>query len=280
MGKLPFEEAMNRNAVAWDEVTPIHQSYRTGQATFFANGGCQLDVVERQYLPDLRGRDVAHLCCNCGQDTLSLVNLGAQCTGFDLSRAAIEEARSLSTASGVPADFVHANVLDIPSANHGRFDLVYISKGALVWLPDLDRLMANVSALLRPGGTLFLYDQHPFLHLLDNTEAKTTCQVVSDYFQQEPEENYGLDYIGNKDYPAQPNYQFMVRLSDLLNGLAQHNLHLTAFHEFDHCMYPHFPDMVKCTDGLYRFKTPPTSPKSQKPIRFPIMMLLTATKAS
>ncbi len=116
MTRLPYEEEMRRNAAAWNEVTPIHQSYKTGQDVLFRDGGCQLDIVERRYLPDLRGLRVAHVCCNCGQDTLSLANLGAVCTGFDQSEAAIAEARALSAASGVAADFVLANALDLPGA--------------------------------------------------------------------------------------------------------------------------------------------------------------------
>lgn len=73
-----------------------------------------MDAVELRNLPDVRGIKVVHLCCNCGQDTLSLANLGAICTGFDVSLDAILHARTLSKESGVFAEFVECNVLSIP----------------------------------------------------------------------------------------------------------------------------------------------------------------------
>ena len=231
-----------------------------------------MDTVERQHLPDLRGLDVAHLCCNCGQDTLSLANLGARCTGFDLSTAAILEAQALAAAADIAAAFVHANVLDIAPSFHGRFDLVYISKGALVWLPDLNLLMKNVSALLRPGGSLFLYDQHPFLFMLQDVAGRG-LSVVSDYFRKEPEECFGLDYIGDTQYEAGPNYQFMVRMSDLLNGMADHRLRLVQLLEFEHSMYAHFPGMEQREDGLFYLPATLGYP------RVPVMMLVKAVKS-
>lgn len=263
---------MEKNARAWNEVTPIHQGHKQGQESFFASGGSQLDIVERRHLPDLRGLDVAHLCCNCGQDTLSLANLGARCTGFDLSTAAIGEARALAVAANIAASFVHANVLDIPPSFHGQFDLVYISKGALVWLPDLKLLMKNVSALLRPGGSLFLYDLHPFLFMLQDVAGRG-LSVVSDYFRIEPEERFGLDYIGDEEYEASPNYQFMVRMSDLLNGMAENRLRLVQLLEFEHSMYAHFPGMEQREDGLFYFPATLGYP------RVPVMMLVEAVKS-
>lgn len=268
--KLPFERQMKANESAWNEVIPIHQSHREGQEEYFRNRGCLLDETERKRLPDLKDKNVAHLCCNCGQDTLSLVNLGANCTGFDLSLEAIKEARRLSENSGVKADFVHSNVLDIPEAYFGRFDLVYISRGALVWIPDLKLLMKNVSALLKPGGELFLYDQHPFTHILDETQKGLS--VMHDYFEESPDEYYGLDYVGNTVYKAKPNYQFMVRLSDLLNGMTFNGLRIIEFLEFEHSMFQQFPEMTKREDGLFYL------PKDSGVPRIPLMMLVRAVK--
>ena len=221
------------NEIAWDEVTPIHQSYRSGQENFFKNGGITLDKYELKYLPVLNGKNVAHLCCNCGQDTLSFVNLGAQCTGFDQSGKAINDARKLSRNSGVYAKFVKTNVMDIPKSYYGKFDLVYVSIGVLVWIPDIKLLIRNASKLLKKGGELLIYDQHPFANLFD-PDSESKYEVKNDYFRTEPTELRGLDYIGGKEYDAKPNYQFAFRLSDILNGIAENNLRLSKFMEFKH----------------------------------------------
>ncbi len=203
MPSNPYKKYLRANEEAWNEVTPIHQSYRTGQEDFFRNGGFTLDKYELENLSDLHGKKLAHLCCNCGQDTLSLANLGASCTGFDQSEAAVSEARRLSQESGVEARFVKANVLEIPESYDGKFDFVYISIGVLVWIPDIPLLMKNVSKLLIPGGELFVYDQHPVCHIFDQY-SEDPLKVRFNYFSTEPEEYRGLDYIGGKNMMQNP----------------------------------------------------------------------------
>ena len=64
-----------------------------------------------------------------------MLNMGAAYgVGFDISDAFIEEARELAALAWVNCDFVPTDVLAIPEEYHARFDLVFISIGALTWL--------------------------------------------------------------------------------------------------------------------------------------------------
>ena len=270
MIRLKQDEFINKNREAWNEVTPIHISHRREEAKFFKRGGSTLDHFELKLLPDLREKKVGHLCCNCGQDTLSLANLGAKCVGFDFSGAAISEARRLSADSGIKVEFVESNVLDIPHEFYKKFDLIYISKGVLVWIPDVKKLIKSASELLHKGGKLFLYDQHPFIHLFDSDQDGDLV-VKFDYFKESPNKYKGLDYVGGTEYDALPNYQFMVRLSDVLNGISESGMKLDLFKEYDHSMFQQFPGMIKCEDGLFRF------PKEPGKTNIPMMMALMAT---
>lgn len=275
MGNTEFKHYMKKNEKAWDEVTPIHNRYRKGQEEFFRKGGSILDKTEMQHMPELSGKKVAHLCCNCGQDTLSLSNLGADCVGFDQSGSAIIEARNLAEKSGVHAEFVKANVLDLPDSYSGRFDLVYMSRGVLVWIPDKKALMQSVSDLLRKGGQLFLYDQHPFVHIFDQ-DSENSLEAKFDYFKDEPDEFKGLDYIGGREYEASPNYQFMVRLSDLLNGLTENGMVLTKFLEFSHTIEDSMIEQLKLM-GLQNVADIPRGGNSGGQ-KIPEMMLMKAVK--
>ena len=268
---MQHDEYIERNRKAWDEVIPIHISHREGEEQFFQQGGSTLDSVEKRLLQGLHGMRVAHLCCNCGQDTLSLANLGAKPVGFDFSSAAIEEAKRLSKDSTVKAEFVLTDVLKIPASFHGKFDLVYISKGVLVWFPDVRSLMKAVSKLLHKGGKLFLYDQHPFVHIFD---VDRTGELVAkfDYFKSSPDEYKGLDYVGGTTYDALTHYQFMVRLSDILEGISENGFRLDMFREFNHSLFQQFPGMVKDEDGLYRF--PQDSGIPDVPTMFAVMATL------
>ncbi len=264
----PHEGYMKANQEAWNQVTPIHKGHRKGEAEFFRSGGVSLDRIELENLGDVKGKKIAHLCCNCGQDTLSLSNLGAVCTGFDLSEEAIGEARKLALDSGVHAEFVHSNVLEIPEIYGGQFDLVYMSRGALVWIPDHRSLMKSISRLLRKGGVAFIHDQHPFVHMLDDDGH----HLAHDYFNKEPEEYRGLDYIGNSSYEALPNYQYMVRLEDLITGIAENGLSVTKFLEHHRTFFKQFEGMVRDKDGFFSF------PEDSGVPGFPWMMTLVAMK--
>ena len=90
-------------------------------------------------------------------------------TGLDFSPTALEQARSLASATGADIEFVEADLYDAAEVlGAGRFDLVYTGIGALCWLPDIDRWAAVVAELLAPGGRLFIREGHPMLWALDD----------------------------------------------------------------------------------------------------------------
>jgi 23S rRNA G2069 N7-methylase RlmK/C1962 C5-methylase RlmI len=86
---------------------------------------------------------VLHLQCHFGADSLTLAQRGAEVVGLDFSIRAIETARGLAGELGLAdrASFIHSGLydaLDAITPPHG-FDLVFVSWGALCWLPDIAR---------------------------------------------------------------------------------------------------------------------------------------------
>ena len=69
------------NRLSWNEAIRIRNRYKGEEAVFFREGGNALDPEERALLGDLSGLSVVHLQCNCGEDTLSLAQVGATVTG-------------------------------------------------------------------------------------------------------------------------------------------------------------------------------------------------------
>lgn len=61
------------------------------------------------------------------------------------------------------------------------FDLVYTGVGALCWLPDVARWARVAAALLRPGGRLFIREDHPMLWSLDEKSDQPTARYP--YFE-------------------------------------------------------------------------------------------------
>ncbi|MFT5051315.1 MAG: SAM-dependent methyltransferase [Chlamydiales bacterium] len=153
--------AHEQNRASWNAVTAAHNSHKADQAQFLRDGGSTVFPDELELLGDLHGRKLAHLQCNCGQDSLSLVRAGAEVTGVDISDEALTFARGLARDTGLGATFVRSDVLDWLDTTDERFDLAFASYGTIGWLDDLDRWSRGVQRILVPGGRLVLLEFHP-----------------------------------------------------------------------------------------------------------------------
>ncbi len=167
---MNHKDLREQNRLSWNAVAGAHDTHRGDLAGFLREGGSTLFPEELALLGDIRGKRLAHLQCNCGGDSLSLALLGATVTGVDISDEAISSARELSSKTGIPAEFVRADVYDwlAATARDGRrFDAVFSSYGVVCWLPDLSSWAGGIAAALRPGGRFVLVDFHPVAQMFD-----------------------------------------------------------------------------------------------------------------
>ncbi|MFE6839697.1 class I SAM-dependent methyltransferase [Streptomyces sp. NPDC057705] len=81
-------------------------------------------ALERELAGDVAGKDLLHLQCHFGRDTLSWARLGARVTGVDFAPAAIERARLPAGRTGLAATFVEADAQRLPESLAAGFDLV------------------------------------------------------------------------------------------------------------------------------------------------------------
>lgn len=178
----PGHEAWRReNRDFWDEVAPLHAAGDFYDLPGFVAGRDDLRPFEDGELGPVQGLDLVHLQCHVGTDTLSWARRGAAVTGLDVSGGSIAVARRLARDCGLAADFVVADVYDAVTALGGRtFDVVYTGVGALCWLPDLTRWAQVVSALLRPGGVLYLVEVHPIVDAVWSDEEDGGWTIVRD----------------------------------------------------------------------------------------------------
>ncbi len=159
------------NRASWNAATRAHNSHKRDQAAFLRAGGSTLFPEELELVGELSGRSLLHLCCNAGQDTLSLARLGARATGVDISDEAIGFAGELAASSGIHADFERADVYDwLPRAarDRRRFDRVFMTYGVLGWMSDLELLFRGVAAVLEHGGRVVSLEFHPAACMLDD----------------------------------------------------------------------------------------------------------------
>ena len=251
---MDYKKITAANREAWNEVTPIHQKARKEnlKELFTQKGFSTLDKIITAKLTNigLDGKTVGQLCCNNGRETLSLLNLGAQTAiGFDISDEAIREAQELARIAGLKCEFVCTDVYDIPEDHFCKYDLIFITIGALSWLPDLDRFFGIVSKMLKPGGDLVMYEQHPFMYVFategdDEYEPEYPNKIAFSYFRKEPwADDEGIDYIGKTTYDAITNYSYTQTVSDIINAIVKNGIRLDEFNEYPHDITEIYDDM-------------------------------------
>ena len=232
------------NRAAWDEAAERYEGWFDEAVALIRAGGSNLFPVEEELLGDLRaaggGRGSirsVHLQCAGGRDTLSLWNLGAGAvTGIDISPRMLELAARLSAATGIPARWIEADVLDAPHDLDGTADLVYTGRGALIWLHDLDAWAAVIRRLLAPGGRLVVFDGHPAEWLFDADEDGRLIATDYDYFgRAEASRGWAPEYIERLSIPEDDQSWKFARawtLGEIVTALAGAGLRVERLVEY------------------------------------------------
>lgn len=242
------------NLANWNSRVPHHvagyglEHYRSDPAHL--SGVVRFDLPR---LGSIEGLDVIHLQCHIGTDTLSLARLGARSvTGLDFSAPALEAAAALAEDCGAKIDYTLSDVYGAVEALGGRqFDLVYTGIGALCWLPDIRRWAQVVSALLRPGGRLFMREGHPVLWALADPRPDGLLVIEYPYFETE-----GVSFSETSSYVAHdaplesPDMvHFNHGLAEVLTAVMDAGMHLTAIEEHDTVPWNPLEDGMIDIDG-------------------------------
>lgn len=120
-----------------------------------------------EFFESLSGQDrqLLEVGCGIGVDSIQLARRGFQVTAVDLTESALAVARRFATCRGVTISFQlgNAEALEFPPES---FDFVY-SFGVLHHTPDIERSVAEVRRVLRPGGTawVMLYHRYSLVNL-------------------------------------------------------------------------------------------------------------------
>jgi SAM-dependent methyltransferase len=239
------------NRANWNERAPAHAASPDYAFDKFAADPAYLSHVVRFDLPrlgDVAGLRAVHLQCHVGTDTISLHRLGARITGLDFSSASLEQARSLAVKANADVDFVESDVYDAPDVlERGSFDLVYTGVGALCWLPEIRRWAEVVSALLRPGGRLFIREGHPMLWALDDERDHGLLAVEFPYFER-PEPLVWEDpttYVQTDvAFTQNVTHSWNHGLGETITALMDAGLDLTMLQEHDSAPWAALPGLM------------------------------------
>jgi SAM-dependent methyltransferase len=240
------------NRQAWSELEPRHRRSRFDMLAerFSEPGYIYLGEVEREVLEALavQGKDVVQLACNDGREILSIRNMGARrCVGFDICDGFIEQGRRLAEIGKIEAEFLACDVYRIPPKFHGQFDIVFVSVGALILMPELPPFFSVARQLLRNYGHIFIYERHPVLDMFHWSDTGDPPTIVQSYYRKEPFVRTTIyDYWAKETYDSSPMYTFHHTLTDIFGGLTQNGFILERFEEHAHDiseMFAHFAEL-------------------------------------
>jgi SAM-dependent methyltransferase len=247
---------MTANRHRWDESVPFHLQSPLYDMAAFRRGRNTITSIEREEAGSVRGRSLLHLQCHFGQDTISWARLGAHVTGVDFSPSAIAAARQLAEEVGTPARFVESNVYELPRHLRGRFDVVYTGRGALIWLPDLERWAKVVARYLRPGGRFVMLDDHPISDICRSGPGARRLELERSYFSRAP-----LRWVGDGTYATSArlrhrvSYEWTHPLGDLLSALIRAGLRIERVREFPYSYWHKFPFLRQRADGYWALRS-------------------------
>src|SRR5438105_261545 len=157
-------------------------------------------------LGDLTKKKVLHLLCGTGEATAALAELGAVVTGLDSRHASLEAARE----RWPKILWIDGDLQDIPRGlGRRKFDLVYSGEGVLDRIDDLNHWAAGIAAVLKPGGELLVFDDHPVAECVDGL-----LRWGGNYFRD----------------PSDPNR--LWRLGQIVSALVRAGIHVQGLEEY------------------------------------------------
>jgi SAM-dependent methyltransferase len=251
-------------------MTPTEQ-----RAVAAATGGTDDDP-----LAGVRGLDVLYLQSHLGADGVVMARAGARVTCADFSATALGKARWLAEQVGVEIETVETDSRALPESLHGRFDLVYVTVGAICWIDDLALWMRQVSLALRPGGRFVMVEIHP---------------LYQQFFEREPELIIDFPYGGgaantytDSGTYADPTADFVTTttnyahsVGDIVTSAARAGLRTDILEEHDASDINPRGDGVlqQGEDGLWRLLLGRGAQPDSAPEPLPVYLTLIATKA-
>lgn len=238
------------NASAWNKRTQVHVDsafYATEKVLSGTNSINELDI---SLLGDINELKLLHLQCHFGLDTISLSRMGADCTGIDISVAAIEKAREFSKLANTKITFCVADAQRIDGITApSSFDVVYTSYGVLCWIEDLREWAQGISNALKSGGRLILIEYHPFL----NVVFPGCLTGTSDYFNSSRGHltHSNGTYTDRNSEIEYDEVRWAHSISEIHAALTEANLSVKKFGEHSFSPYPIVSSLVNYDNNIW-----------------------------
>ena len=246
-----MEDYLKFNKESWNNRVETHVKSDFYFVEDFIQGKTSLKPVELALLGDVQDKEILHLQCHFGQDSISLSRLGAKVTGVDLSDKAIETAKDLAQKTNSNTEFICSDVYSLAEVLDKKFDFVFTSYGTIGWLPDLDKWAKTVAHFLKPQGKLIFVEFHPVVWMFDDDFEK----VGYDYFNTTDiiEISEGT-YADKNDKTKHKTISWNHPLSEVFGSLLKNTMEINTFEEYNYSPYNCFKHTEEFEPHKFRIK--------------------------
>ena len=219
------------NKHAWGKISEGHYHHFKKA---LLEGNHKLNKHIQSELGNLNGKKIIHLQCNTGADTILLSRMGASATGVDLVPDNILYTRKLADDLNVKnVSFIESDIMELMDKHDEKYDVVFVSEGAIGWLPDIKKWGQTIRHLLKDDGFFYIYESHPFYMMLDEEKlADNIMEVKYPYFGKEPDIDDSIGGYASAWADGVQAYFWMYTVSDIINTLVSAGLHIEYFNEF------------------------------------------------
>jgi SAM-dependent methyltransferase len=144
-----------------------------------------LREADAHLLGDVQGARVLEVGCGAAACSRWLATQGAAVVATDLSAGMLRHARDGAARSGVEVPLVQSDATALPFPD-GAFDIACTAFGAVPFVADSGRVMAEIHRVLRPGGRWTFSITHPMRWVFLDDPGENGLLAVHSYFDRRP----------------------------------------------------------------------------------------------
>ena len=107
---------------------------------------------------DFKGQKVLEIGCGAGIDSAEFARNGALVTSTDFTERSVQSTKELLTEAKLPVNVLQADATKLQFEDN-TFDCVY-SFGVLHHIPNIEKVLAEIKRVLKPGGRIMVMLYH------------------------------------------------------------------------------------------------------------------------
>ena len=132
--------------------------------------------------------------------------------------------------------------------------MVFVTWGALIWLPVIVEWARGVAHFIRPGERFYLAEGHPGGAIIDDEQSRELA-VAYDYFHSEvpcPFDSAKSYVTGTEPLTVSRGYERFHPIGDAVTALIQAGLTLDFLHKHDRIAWRALPFLEPVKRGLWQ----------------------------